>query len=351
MTHSPTTTLNHTKTRVGSIDFFRSIAIIMITILHTGFMINLPDFGWQFLGFTVNSLSRFAVPFFFLASGYFFHKSYEKTGNIGVTLKNSAIRIVILYALWGALYFIFHTVEDISVLASEGKIVDLSSVLAANALRHFKLENIFWLGFDIHFWFLPALIYTMVLTAIGAALKKEKLFWGIGILLFVIGVLGQSYNALINNVMFPTRDGIFFGFFFFITGYMLWGKKIETPRRFLIMAIAGFVVQFLENMVLVLQFGAFPGDFSFGTAFFAIGLFLFALGKPDLGRDGKMASLGRLTLGIYCLHFFIIQILFHFRPVVPPLLFELLCSPIAYFVTLWIVSWLDRFKVTRKLVA
>ena len=52
-----------------SIYTLKAIACICVILIHCGLKKN--------IGITINSISRFAVPFFFIVSGYFSY-SYEK---------------------------------------------------------------------------------------------------------------------------------------------------------------------------------------------------------------------------------------------------------------------------------
>lgn len=59
------------------------------------------------------------------------------------------------------------------------------------------------------------------------------------------------------------------------------------------------------SMVLHSSMQAIKGHAFFGGMLFSLGMFLLALAKPRLGQSTPFPFLGRLTLGIYVAHVFV----------------------------------------------
>ncbi|MGL4223133.1 MAG: fucose 4-O-acetylase, partial [Shewanella sp.] len=71
----------------------------------------------------------------------------------------------------------------------------------------------------------------------------------------------------------------------------------------LLLAMLGMAFHFVEAYGLHQHGQVFnTNDYLFGTALWAIGLFLFLLAKPDLGRKPWVFSLSQSILGFYVSH-------------------------------------------------
>ncbi len=69
------------KSTSASIDIAKFIAAILVIALHTGFLKEIP-----YCGFLVRTyVTRFAVPFFFIASGYFLFGRMQYTEDFKIS--------------------------------------------------------------------------------------------------------------------------------------------------------------------------------------------------------------------------------------------------------------------------
>ena len=225
------------------IDYFRFIAAFFIIAIHTSPLLSFSETGDFML---TRIVARVAVPFFFMTSGFFlitrYHKNIDK-------LKSFIKKTGIAYGVAIIIYIPFNIYNG-----------------------YFKMDNllpniikdIFFDGTMYHLWYLPAsiigaMIAWLVATKLG--LKKALLITSA---LYVIGLFGDSYYGLseqvpllreIYSVLFEmsdyTRNGVFFAPVFFVFGGIIADKAIRISFK---SSIIGFGVSFLlmfgEDMLL-----------------------------------------------------------------------------------------------------
>ena len=87
--------------RISSIDTLKGIAIFMVVLIHTKPFLAIPEVKqhWYYTGNIIQQLSSFAVPFFYVAAGYFFSKGLEK-GRIFDRWRNYCAKLLLLLLLW-----------------------------------------------------------------------------------------------------------------------------------------------------------------------------------------------------------------------------------------------------------
>jgi len=92
------------------IDLLRIIAILGVIFIHTttrtleATSFNLQHFSWTLF---LNQFFRFAVPMFFMISGFVLELSYPFHASYYVYLKKRINRILIPYIFWSAIYYYF----------------------------------------------------------------------------------------------------------------------------------------------------------------------------------------------------------------------------------------------------
>lgn len=106
----------------SGVDALRTISILAVLLIHTttrtiGTAHNdLALVPWSLF---LNQISRFAVPLFFLISGFVLELSYPFHANYFVFLKRRFARILIPYIAWSAIYYYFvYTQHSLSFFQS-----------------------------------------------------------------------------------------------------------------------------------------------------------------------------------------------------------------------------------------
>ncbi|OGD00916.1 hypothetical protein A2701_04815 [Candidatus Amesbacteria bacterium RIFCSPHIGHO2_01_FULL_47_34] len=98
------------KNHNGAIDAIRIAAILGVIMIHTTTRIlETSRFDVQNYQLTLflNQAARFAVPVFFMISGYVLQLSYKPSAGYFEYLKKRLNRIFVPYVLWSAIYYLF----------------------------------------------------------------------------------------------------------------------------------------------------------------------------------------------------------------------------------------------------
>lgn len=215
---------------IHGIDLLKLLAAYAVVSLHTSPFYQISragDFVWT------KGIGRLAVPFFFIAAGYFFHESLERKGSNVSTLWGYLRRIASIYLIWCVLYLPtnFNWSEPIRRSAVESYLL---SLLCSGPVYHL--------------WYFPALISCIcLLYFLSKSIKLEALLV-LGIVLYLFSCLGDSYYALSRDsiaqplidwwirIFSDTKNLVPNGFIFVTLGF--WFAKIKpaipSKRAFLI---------------------------------------------------------------------------------------------------------------------
>jgi surface polysaccharide O-acyltransferase-like enzyme len=273
-------------TRSGAIDQYKFMAFVAVVFIHTSHA--LETNGLSALGF-LDQISRFAVPFFFLASGYFLGLK----GREGlIAFRRRAKRILLIFGVWSLFY----------VLLDQPSAQEL---LSLKYLAKWALSG----GPGYHLWFLPSLLICLAVFLSLLALFSPKKVWLFALALYFFGVAFGAYRSALGlpDIRFNTHNGPFLGTLFVATGFLLATSKPRiSPLLAFSVAILGLAVHLGESIMLnafnVLPFAA--NEFSLGTVPFAVGVFAMALSSAEVKgrRTSVLQLLGEWSLGLYCVH-------------------------------------------------
>ena len=293
--------------RIESVDAIRFAAIAGVIAIHTHPYDTHPGTA----AVVIDQASRFAVPFFFAISGYFWGLKIRRGASAIEASVPMAKRILFLFIAWSGIYlFPFSQLHDM-----QGEVSALVRAAYWNVepMLHSPL-TLALEGTSIHLWFLPGLLCALVITAFFVNAKKILPFILLAIFLYCAGLLAKAYSGsqLGLHIAFNTRDGPFFGTLFFASGYLLSGLKPDEKwlAKGLMLFLAGYALQLLEIYFLSEHYGETPfQDYVAGTYFTGMGATIAALSNHPALRLGILSSLGRLTLGIYAAHFAFVDML------------------------------------------
>jgi surface polysaccharide O-acyltransferase-like enzyme len=270
--------------RETGIDLGRLIAMVAVICLHVRLDPVATDTGWYAI---VNQLARFAVPFFFVAMGYF-----SKIGSGSGGALRAAGRLLALYALWSVLYLLafgWPAELDWRMLLHGGNIDAL----------WFLLSGALSLAFV---WLVHRLVGVTGTVIVGLAL-------------YLVGLAAGYYSPLVFGVdllpIWNVRDGLTFGVPFIAIGVWLASTKVRlSPLAAGALFAVAAVLQLAEIFALS-QFGVFPlnHDFVASTLLFGPAAFLFFQSLNGMSWVQQPARLGSLALGIYVIHPALIRLL------------------------------------------
>tara|TARA_R110001592_G_scaffold363049_1_gene679829 strand:- start:366 stop:1409 length:1044 start_codon:yes stop_codon:yes gene_type:complete len=343
------------KLRLASVDSIRLIAILSVIAIHTRpFSLSSEEFNslYYYLDLTINQLARFAVPFFFAISGYFYGVKVNKGACPLLTAKKMLLKLTILYLGWCLIYFMPYNLSMIYEYGFLGpvKVAYWNLNNAINAPLNFIFQ-----GSKVHLWFLASLILCTSITAIFVKINAIPALFVVSLALYIIGVLAKSYSAteLGLEIEFNTRNGPFFGMLLFVTGYWL-SSKTPTERWFhlgWIIFLLGVLTHFAEIYILMKVYKtSMLQDFVFGTYFMGVGATLLSLSNHKVLSNKMFATLGKMTLGIYASHFIFVDLLRPLDKLLNHPLWELFFVVLVLGLSVAFTKLLSKSKYTKKLV-
>ncbi|RTZ17731.1 fucose 4-O-acetylase [Vibrio aquaticus] len=285
--------------KIISIEFGRVVAICAIIAMHCQMFISYWQYdGTPWLGYVFNQATRFAVPLFFLISGYLIQPKLIVDPT--TTLKQYLSPLLKIFLVWSAIClampFNLGTVTEAGYLAERQ---GYWGYLAQTPL------NTLFEGGLVHLWFIPALMCAAAITALLSKLNKIDLLIPLAFTLYVYGVLAGSYQGLTEfwSPIF-TRNGPFFSTLLFAIGFTIRQKNIQaTARQALTLALLGFAMHFAEALLLNQFEQPFnANDFLFGTVLWGTGCFMWLLAKPTLGENRWLTKQSKYVLPMYVAH-------------------------------------------------
>ncbi|MEC0302180.1 acyltransferase [Terribacillus saccharophilus] len=300
-------------TRNYSIDFFKCLAIFGVVCIHTHtFRDTAVPFGngetWAFI---IDTIARFSVPFFFAASGYLFAMKLQRTDDTFAYFKRYTGKLISLLAAWFAFYWVYDFIKMLST--SNGTMHERKAELTAYFQDTFQwrtlLDGISYTQYQL--WFMFALIFSIIIIYAAYRLRILKLTLLVGLVLNLIGLLGQSYGSLFHITMEETtRNGIYFGLFYTALGacFGLYEKKITTLTKrikpsYIIASIAVLVsLQLLERTILVYVLDLPQGEYFISTIPLTIALLLLTTVVRSIGSHAIWSMMAKNIVGVYLIH-------------------------------------------------
>jgi surface polysaccharide O-acyltransferase-like enzyme len=283
--------------RLPSIEVGRVIALLGVVFIHVN---SLGAFGNDLAaGFFLDEISRFAVPLFFLISGYFLHD--ELLANPLPGLRRLFERLAPPMAFWTIFYFILDKLGLLYGSQFQGGLRAYLAIPMTGGAGH-------------HLWFLPALFVGIFLCTYGVKVMGLGRFFVVSVVLYICGIaLGafqkQFFVDPIQNVFY--RNGIFFAPLFLMIGYGIRKKDLKiSSLNALLLASTGAIIHLAEGYITM----RYPRghDFSFGTILFSCGLFLFLITQRY--HRTQFSDLGKSVFGAYLMHLWVLTLLLHFIP-------------------------------------
>ncbi|RDZ52718.1 acyltransferase [Haloferax sp. Atlit-4N] len=295
--------------RIYSIDSFRAIGMVFIVMIHTHPFEGL-GYSWNALNLVIRSVAGFAVPLFFVISGILFAQKYER-GSSWKYLKQYISKVASIY-LFGMLLYLPITLMRSAATAY----VSGSSVPAAVVSRFYSTLSplgLVYYGDSVSpiFWFLPALIFSVVLLFVFLELGAGKWTFTAAAAFHSVGLLTTTYGLF--DLRLNTTDALFYGFFYVSLGFFL--KRWELPssrkhsNKFLFATVASAILLVVEQYTLnylwtgqSLTGGTNVAKYTVGTFLLVFSVSMFVLSRPTLGQGTRLPELGTLSVGIYVVH-------------------------------------------------
>lgn len=270
----------------NTLNLLKAIAAFSVVFIHI-------DFPGK-VGEIIKALSRFAVPLFFMISGYY---AYNKGNEINKNNIKKVLKLVlvsfIIYFIWKLYYYGYYNKTDIFYERLFGK----------DFIEVFFKYNKTVLG--MHLWYLVALLYIYIMYYFIDKHKVQKVcYYFIPFILFLNILLGEIsiYNGNIAEYEI-TRNFLLTGFPFFMLGNLIKYSKEKIKYNNLVLII--FIIIFIITSILEF-YKIGTCDLYISTIFLSITLFILGIQNPNLiGNKNILAVIGDK----YSLTIFILQII------------------------------------------
>ncbi|MEC5384637.1 acyltransferase [Uliginosibacterium sp. H3] len=340
--------------RTGSVDVIRLIAIFAVIVIHTEPFNHSALPGSVFdAGLVINQLARFAVPCFFILSGFFWARKFGETESPLPPSRKMAQRIATLLICWSLIYLLPTNIEQVAKAGFAGIPALMHDRIAELLARPVTL---LLQSTKAHLWFLVSLLWCVAISAVMLELKLRSGLIALALILFTVGLMGGAYadTPIGFHIHFNFREGPFFGLVFFVTGYVLQriGPRTSWLPYGLAITAAGAILQLLEIQLLHHYWASnMWHDFVAATWLYGLGVAMIGLSGTRLLDAPALSRIGPLVLGIYAIHAIFVDVLkiaderfassFWWNCAYPVAVF--LLSTLAAFV-------LSRYRVSRRLV-
>ena len=278
-----------------NIDVARLVGFSAVVAIHANslglFSQNGKMFGW-----VIDEMGRFAVPVFFLISGYFWR---PQTTIIKEYFFKASKKILSPFVFWCSIYIILDYTEIL-----------YPSLVGSDWKRYLTAP---WTGsVAFHLWFLPALL---IGTIIGLGLIRYMGIYKavvVTVTLYIFGAMFGTYARLFDIVV-PLgvyRNGVFFAPVFLVGGFALAQMK-KPPEHWKIISciLGGFFLHALEGY-LIQGFYPHGHDMSLGILPFSFGIFIAILNIRSI--SSKVSKYGEYVFGAYILHVLFLRIIKEF---------------------------------------
>ena len=290
------------------IDLFKFLAAFLIASIHISPVISygvFPDFLLR------NYFARIAVPYFFVASGFFLFQKISLRDFDKTIFTAYAKKILKFYVIWSVIYLPWNL---------KNRIFPLEKNFVLEMLD--LIREILFVGYG-QFWYLHATIVAVLLIMLCFKFRLPlQITFFISFCLYLIGLVPQSYTGLLDlirnapflwnalkvvqGIMTTTRNGIFDGFFFMTLGALF--SKMPHIRISLKKAVVGFFCSMILLLVEALFLNAIHWSKDYNMYLFLIPAtyFLFCISiQIDLKESTIYPTLRVLSFLIFSLHTFI----------------------------------------------
>lgn len=299
--------------RIESVDVLKALAVVAVIALHTQPFrtpISYAEPTWD-LALIINQLSRFAVPFFFVISGYFWGVKLQRSGCPEKVFLPMAARLFLVFTAWSIVYIFPFNLGEVS--QSGFSLFVKSAYWNLVSILHRPFVSILQ-GTKSHLWFLISLIFSLAISHFFVQRRLYKTLIALSLILYLIGILGKAYadTPIGLHIAFNTRNGPFFSTIFFVTGYFL---SSTNPQKYwfwigIIFFGFGCALHFFELFILWKLYRiSLYQDYLVGTYFMGIGTGLAALSSHSFLKSKLLSLIGKSTLGIYAIHIIFVELL------------------------------------------
>lgn len=343
-------------TRIVGIDVIRILAILAVIFLHAKPFMSTHDYaGTPYSVFRdlIVQFARFAVPFFFVAAGYFLNRRLTTSPESASMAWPYIRRISGLYLIWSTVYLLFPS--GWMGLLLEGNLKPFYWHLANSFIALINNPIVFiFKSASVHLWFLPALLFAVSMLALAIRYRASHFFLPLAGGLYGIGLLADAYSKtpLGLSINFHLVLGLCYAPLFVGLGWRLATRVTPKRSTALLFIMIGFTLQLAEAYWLSHMY-ALPlvsSAYLIGTVPFGMGFMLLGLTLPKFGTDYALSSMGNMTLGIYLIHLWVKQLLLPLDQIFGGVVWQLGFPFLIFTVSLLLTVLLSRSRFRSAVV-
>ena len=342
--------------RIASIEVMRAIAIFCVVLMHTQPFLKSEQIkdNWYYVGHIIQILSCFAVPFFFVAAGYFFTRGIEKDG-LFIRSKKYLKRLALILVAWIFIDGLFWGAWIDAILEHNSLKPLIWNFLAIPSFAIKRPDLFFFRGTAGSLWFLVSLIIAIVMLSVCIKYSINKrivLVFGLIGYLFALSTSSYSSTSVgLGFTMLLEHRGPFYAFFFTVVGYLMANTNYRGNGVNLL--VCSIFLKFLETTILSVFLNEPFRDrgFLLSTPLVAIGTLLVALRFPSIGKDTFLHKVGSSSLGIYVIHSPVLGALNYYREYFINPIWEIAFPIIAFLVSYYLVILIKRVPYFKRIVS
>lgn len=237
----------------------------------------------------IASLCRGAVPFFFVASGYFVRAA---EGATLISIARPLQRLLPVYVVWMLIYAV-------------------ASMLGSGSAFYLSVRSLLAGGGAFHLWFLPVLGFCLAVLPLAVATVGRCLTAALCLAAAFANIMFVAYRSVLH---LPEIGGtrlmmapllVYSGMEFARHGWKL------NVRLAALLILGAWAATFAEELFIAALTHQPVISHSSGFATFALGMatFAFARALPDSRILASLAKLGQVSLGIYVSHLLFVRLL------------------------------------------
>lgn len=300
---------------IASLDAARFIAAFFIIIGHVApFYVSVNYTGNELVGafaYVFVHIRRMGIVFFLLSSGFLFSRSLHKGRPLIPQYRKTIKSLAMIFFVSSVFYALIPSSNE---------------HLMKNIVTYGILKSYYWhlletaqqplllliRGTKYHLWFIPSLMVSIsILTAFIFCKKERYLLW-LAIALYLLTIfLFQVPQSVVKTYVFYRYIRAYCSGFVLVTfGWWFSLQKDFSLKDAVKLFLMAFFFQVLQDISLWHLYGLKPDRFmSIGLLPAILGVFVAVMCCPDFGKNSTFERWGRMTLGIYILHPFILDLL------------------------------------------
>lgn len=263
--------------RYNTLDFFKTISAFAVVCIHTTYL------GCDF----IKPLARFAVPFFFMVSGYFLYGASINS----IERKLKKITYILLWS--STLYVLFYLRFQMN-----------GDFFVDPLMEIINFIFFCYYPFASHLWYIGAYIYVLLAIWLIERYHLWNIFFYFIPLLLIINLVLGAYSEFLFDTPIPlkyTRNAWLTGLpFVGIGAFIKQQESFITSCKLRLVAIVIAIACFLTETEVLFLIKKTTMDLYLSTILLSISIFIFAL-RFKTNKENPLVVIGQK----YCLYIYI----------------------------------------------